>query len=129
MLLKVLNKHCPNILILQRHFNLIILGTFLQDAISSNQHEIWTQYSQSTQVFCYDFSKSYIMFFQIYLGFSGSLSAFEIRPFRLSKTTKTCGGQSIVSMRLSARTTNFCEGYSHITLLFKDIYKSSDCHG
>ena len=46
--------------------------------------------------------------------------AFEIRPFRLSETTKICGGQSIV---------NFCEGYFHITLLFKGIYKSSDCQG
>ena len=46
--------------------------------------------------------------------------AFEMRPFRLSETTKICGGQSIV---------NFCEGYFHITLLFKGIYKSSDCQG
>ena len=33
--------------------------------------------------------------------------AFEIRPFRLSETTKICGGQSIVTLRLSARTTTF----------------------
>ena len=52
-------------------------------------------------------------------------TVFEIRPFRLSETTKICGGQSIVTMRLSARTTTLCEGYFHITLLFKGMYKSS----
>ena len=54
------------------------------------------------------------------------VSAFEIRPFRLSETTKICGGQSVVTMRLSARTTTFCEGYFHITLVYKGMYKSSD---
>ena len=49
------------------------------------------------------------------------LAAFEIRPFRLSETTKICGGQSIVIMRLSARTIIFFEGYFYITLLFKGI--------
>ena len=33
------------------------------------------------------------------------ITAFEIRPFRLSEITKICDGQSIVTMRLSARTT------------------------
>ena len=47
------------------------------------------------------------------------LGSVEIRPFRLSETTKICGGQSIVTMRLSAWTTTLCEGYFHITLLFK----------
>ena len=44
---------------------------------------------------------------------------FEIRPFRLSETSKICKGQSIVTKRLSARTINFSEGYFYITLLFK----------
>ena len=41
----------------------------------SNQREIWTKYSQSSLIFCYDFSKSYryIMFFRIDPGFSWSL--------------------------------------------------------
>ena len=51
--------------------------------------------------------------------FDPSWAAFEIRPFRLSETTKMW------------RTINSYheEGYFHITLLFKNIYKSSDCHG
>ena len=56
-------------------------------------------------------------------------AAFKIRPSWLSETTKICGGQSIVTMRLSERTTNFWERYFHITLLFKSIYKWSDCQG
>ena len=31
--------------------------------------------------------------------FGNTYAAFEIRPFRLSETTKICGGQSIVTMR------------------------------
>ena len=57
------------------------------------------------------------------------LAAFEIRPFRLSQTTRICGGQSIVTRRLSEWTANFWEGYVHMTLLFKGTYKSSDCQG
>ena len=33
----------------------------------SNQLEMLTQHSQSRQVFCYDFFKTSIMFFRIYL--------------------------------------------------------------
>ena len=40
---------------------------FLSEFLS-NQHEIWTRYSQSSQVYFYDFSKSSIMFFRIYLN-------------------------------------------------------------
>ena len=35
------------------------------------------------------------------------ITAFEIRPFQLSETTKICGRQSIVTMRWSSRTTTF----------------------
>ena len=39
---------------------------FLTEFVS-NQLEILTQHSQSSQIFCYDFSKTSIMFFRIYL--------------------------------------------------------------
>ena len=66
---------CPNILILQRNFKLIILARFCKTLFLpeflSDHYEIWTPYSQSSQVFCYDFSS--IVFFRINPGFSGSL--------------------------------------------------------
>ena len=43
---------------LRRYFSLSFL---------SNQHEICKRYSKRSQVYCYDFSKSSIMFFRIYL--------------------------------------------------------------
>ena len=54
---------------------------------------------------------------------------FNLHRSKLSATTKICGGKSKVTMRLSERTTIFCEGYFHITLFFKGIYKWSDCQG
>ena len=39
----------------------------------SNQLEILTQHSQSSQEGCYNFSKTSIVFFRINQGFSGSL--------------------------------------------------------
>ena len=65
----------PNRLILQRNFKLFILARFCKTLFLpeflSNHYEIWTPYSQSSQVFCYDFSKTAI--FRIIPGFSGSL--------------------------------------------------------
>ena len=50
------------LLFLARFCKTLFLPEFL-----SNQLEILTQHSQSSQVFCYDFSKTSIMFFRIYL--------------------------------------------------------------
>ena len=68
---------CPNIMILQRNFKFIILGKLFPPEFVSNQFEILTQYSQSSQVFCYDFSKTSIVFFWINPGFSGTLYSWQ----------------------------------------------------
>ena len=44
-----------------------------------NQHEIWTRYTQSSQVYWYDFSKSFIIFFRIYPWLSGSLYSWKAK--------------------------------------------------
>ena len=64
-------------------------------------------------------------------------AALEIRPFRLSETTKICGGQSIVTMRLSARTTTFVKEIftlqyylkafiSQVTVMVENFYYSGE---
>ena len=66
----------PNMLSFVWFFKLIILCRFCQalflPELLSNQHLIWTPYSQSSQVFCYDFTKSSSIPFRIYPGFSWS---------------------------------------------------------
>ena len=57
-----------NLLFLARFCKTLFLPDFL-----SNHYENWTPYSQSSQVFCNDCSKTSIVFFRINPGFSGSL--------------------------------------------------------